>query len=79
MLSFLREQDSEGAIDGTAGDTEQHSSPDNNQQPGAQPQQQQYLTVNTKSRIARKTTIVLSVCFGVGLVALFFMIKTAKH
>jgi len=78
MLSFLREQDSEGAIDGAAQDTEQHSSPDNSQQPDTQPQQQQqYLTVNTKSRSARKTTILLTVCFSAGLVALFFMIKTS--
>ncbi len=77
MLSFLREQDPEGTIDSTAEDTEQHSSPDNNQQPDTQSQQQQYLTVNTKSQSARKTTILLASCFGAGLVALLFMIKTS--
>lgn len=77
MLSFLREQDPEGRIDNTGEDTHQHSSDDNNQQPDTQSQQQQYLTVNTKSQSARKTTILLACCFGAGLVALLFMIKTS--
>ena len=77
MLSFLREQgcgggleDSSsgkgGAVDAGAGDKEVDGN------------KQDYLSVATQQKDVRKSTIMLCVLFGVGLLCLFFMIKKSS-
>lgn len=77
MLSFQQEQEPGGALESIGEDTQEHSAPETNQRPDSEGQEQQYLSVNTKSKSARKTTILLAACFGIGLLALLFMIKTS--
>jgi preprotein translocase subunit SecG len=79
MLSFLREQGIGDllarkpavpplASQEAAGD----KSPDN----GAEKvQEQEYLTVATRNKNTRKSTVLLAVLFGIGLLCLWFMIK----
>lgn len=75
MLSFLKEQERDellvrGAVDdasaegGTAQKTASEAEP-----------QQEYLTVASREKQARKSTVLLIVLFGVGLLCLWFMVK----
>ncbi len=68
MLSFLREQGvsdtSERQVPGAA-----------KVNPTENSQQQEYLTVAAKSKNVHKSTILLAVLFGIGLLCLCFMIK----
>ncbi len=77
MLSFLREQGSGrgledsssgkgGAVDAGVGDKEVDEN------------KQDYLSVATQQKDVRKSTIMLCVLFGVGLLCLFFMIKKSS-
>jgi preprotein translocase subunit SecG len=69
MLSFLREQKSESLIPEAPNlnpDTKGGSSP---------PDEQEYLTVATKNKSVRKSTFLLAILFGIGLLCLLFMIK----
>jgi len=68
MLSFLREQQ----ISDTSGQQMSESAKANQ---AKDTQQQEYLTVATGSKNVRKSTILLAVLFGMGLLCLFFMIK----
>jgi hypothetical protein len=74
MLSFMKEQE----IQDPAGSN-------TNAGPGTVPtagdppgQDQEYLTVQTKSRNVRKTTRLLAALFGVGLISLLIMIKASS-
>ena len=73
MLSFLREQEIEDSS------TQEMSNPAG---PGRftekQTQVQEYLTVAAKSKDVRKSTILLAVLFGIGLLCLLFMIKKSS-
>jgi len=64
MLSFLKEQSTEDT-------SEQRTSGGG----GEETQKQDYLTVASKSKSVRKSTILLAVFFGIGLLCLWFMIK----
>lgn len=66
MLSFLREQDRDSSL-GT------RRSPDTSHEP--RETSDEYLTVAAKSKNVRKSTILLAVLFGIGLLCLCFMIK----
>jgi len=65
MLSFLREQ---GAIEDSKKSIGQGHTPNANEE-------QEYLTVATQDKNVRKSTILLAVLFGIGLLCLWFMIK----
>ncbi len=71
MLSFLREQDPEDSLGPKPPDAAGKRAVDSTQQT----QEQEYLTVATKGKQVRKTTILLAVLFGIGLLSLWFMIK----
>ena len=64
MLSFLKEQS-------TKDTSEQRTSVGD----GEKTQKQEYLTVASKSKSVRKSTILLAVFFGIGLLCLWLMIK----
>ncbi len=80
MLSFLREQGigdllarkpaapAPAPTDGAAG----NKSPDNGTK---KTQEQEYLTVATQNKNTRKSTVLLAVLFGIGLLCLWLMIK----
>jgi preprotein translocase subunit SecG len=65
MLSFLREQTGIGSAATKA------SAP----AAGTDPSEQEYLTVSSRNRQTRKSTIILAALFGVGALCLFVMIK----
>ena len=71
MLSFLREQGPEDSLvpkpPEAAGKKPADSTKDT--------QEQEYLTVATQGKQVRKTTILLAVLFGIGLLSLWFMVK----
>ena len=71
MLSFLREQGPEDSLvpkpRKIAGKKPADSTKDT--------QEQEYLTVATQGKQVRKTTILLAVLFGIGLLSLWFMVK----
>lgn len=81
MLSFLREQGIGDLLarkpaapalaptDGAAGDKSPGNGPD------VSGQEQEYLTVATRNKNTRKSTVLLVVLFGIGLLCLWFMIK----
>jgi len=71
MLSFLREQDPEDSLVPKPPEAAGKRPADDIQQT----QEQEYLTVATKGKQVRKTTILLAVLFGIGLLSLWFMIK----
>lgn len=66
MLSFLHEQ---GLDDLPASKSASSSSE------GKKPQEQEYLTVATKGKQVRKTTMMLGIVFVLGMLCLLFMIK----
>jgi hypothetical protein len=66
MLSFMREQEPEDSL--------QQKAPATGDK-GARVQEQEYLTVAANAKKARKSTMLLAVLFGMGLLCLFFMIK----
>jgi len=71
MLSFMREQELEDSSGQKPQDAAGAAPAD-----GAQQQQEQeYLTVAARGRNVRKTTYLLAILFGAGLVCLLFMIK----
>lgn len=78
MLSFLREQ--------SIGDllSRKPATPSNSQEATGdklsandteKPKEQEYLTVATRNKNTRKSTVLLAVLFGMGLLCLWFMIK----
>lgn len=67
MLSFLKEQGTE--------DTSEQKTSGSSGASGEEKQKQEYLTVASKSKSVRKSTILLAVLFGIGLLCLWFMIK----
>jgi len=71
MLSFLREQ-------GNGDSSEPQAAKSANPGRETQTQTQEYLTVAAKSKDVRKSTILLAVLFGVGLLCLWFMIKKSS-
>ena len=71
MLSFLREQGSEDSLVPKPPDGAGEKPADSTRET----QKQEYLTVATKGKQVRKTTILLAVLFGIGLLILWFMIK----
>lgn len=71
MLSFLREQ-SIGDLLTRKPAASSEKSPENTAE---KLQDQDYITVATKSRGSRKSTMVLVVLMGIGLLCLWFMIK----
>ena len=71
MLSFLREQ-SIGELLGR----KPAAAPNKPAGDGAEKtQEQEYITVATQNKNTRKSTMMLAVLFGIGLVCLWFMIK----
>jgi preprotein translocase subunit SecG len=71
MLSFLREQGI-GDLLGRKPAAASDKSLDNGTE---KVQEQEYLTVATQNKNSRKSTVVLAVLFGIGLLCLWFMIK----
>jgi len=73
MLSFLREQGAEelSAQKPAAGQIDSEISKDAPDQPSSQ----EYFTVAAQSKNVRKSTILVAVLFGIGLLCLWFMIK----
>jgi len=72
MLSFLREQGYRGGLEDSSsgkGAAEAQEADGNNQG---------YLSVATQQKDVRKSTIMLCVLFGVGLLCLFFMIRKSS-
>jgi len=75
MLSFLREQ---GIGDSLEPQTARSANSDESQGKAAEGRKQEYLTVAAKSENVRKSTIMLAVLFGIGLLCLLFMIKKSS-
>jgi preprotein translocase subunit SecG len=75
MLSFLREQGSEKLStqksNTAAGQTDSDAAKDAQ----AQGSSQEYLTVAAQNKNVRKSTMLVAVLFGIGLLSLWFMIK----
>jgi hypothetical protein len=71
MLSFLREQDPEDSLGPKTPDTADKGAAEST----PQAQEQEYLTVAAKAKQVRKTTILLVVLFGIGLLSLWLMMK----
>jgi len=73
MLSFLREQGDKNPLGQkpAAGQVDSKALED---APG-QPSPQEYFTVAAQSKNVRKSTILVAVLFGIGLLCLWFMIK----
>ena len=71
MLSFLREQGI-GELLGRKPAAAPNRSPGDGTQ---KTQEQEYITVATQNKNTRKSTVMLAVLFGIGLVCLWFMIK----
>ncbi len=79
MLTFLQDEESEVTGGGAGGDSSMQNLPaaagsggtDSDQQL----QEQEYLTVASKGQQVRKTTYMLAVFFGIGLLCIWFMIK----
>ncbi len=73
MLSFMRDQG--------AGNSADHSSAGTGSQ-GAQstggPEAQEFLTVAANRKSLRRSTVVLAVLVGIGLICLFFMIRKSQ-
>ncbi|HUW18749.1 MAG TPA: hypothetical protein VMW16_05560 [Sedimentisphaerales bacterium] len=70
MLPFMREQEL-----GELSNPKPPAGGNNPADGAARPQEQEYLTVATKSKNVRNTTCLLVVLFGIGLVSLLLMIK----
>jgi preprotein translocase subunit SecG len=71
MLSFLREQTGIGASSPKASAPKDANAP----APGGDAPEQEYLTVSSRSKQTRKSTIILAALFGIGILCLFIMIK----
>ena len=71
MLSFLREQEPEDSLVPKPRKIAGKRPADSTKET----QEQEYLTVATQGKQVRKTTILLAVLFGIGLLSLWFMIK----
>ena len=67
MLSFLKERGTE--------DTSEQKTSGSSAASGEEIQKQEYLTVASKSKSVRKSTILLAVLFGTSLLCLWFMIQ----
>lgn len=72
MLSFLREQ---GPEDTSMHEAAKRQTLTPSDDPTVEAQEQRYLTVATQNKDVRKTTCLLAVSFGLGLLCLWFMIK----
>jgi hypothetical protein len=72
MLSFMREQESSKASDRSAGPGSQ------NVPGGESPEAQEYLTVAANSKSLRRSTMVVAILVGVGLVCLLVMIRRSQ-
>jgi len=73
MLSFLRDQEPEfedSPTEKPPADADKISDQTDQQAP-----EQEYITVATKDKSVRKTTYILAVLFGIGLLCLLFMIS----
>ena len=74
MLSFMREQ-GPGQLPAQQSENDK-GIPEKAEADGTRkPQGQEYLTVKTQNKDVRKSTMLLAVLFGVGLLCLWFMIK----
>jgi len=71
MLSFLREQGPEDSLVPKPRKIAGKKPADSTKET----QEQEYLTVATQGKQVRKTTILLAVLFGIGLLSLWFMVK----
>lgn len=71
MLSFLREQGPEDSLVPKPPEAADKKPADSTKDT----QEQEYLTVATQGKQVRKTTIMLAVLFGIGLLSLWFMVK----
>ena len=71
MLSFLREQGPEDSLVPKPPEAAGKKPADS----ANETQEQEYLTVATQRKQVRKTTILLAVLFGIGLLSLWLMIK----
>jgi hypothetical protein len=71
MLSFLREQGPEDSLVPKPPEAAGKKPADGTKET----QEQEYLTVATQRKQVRKTTILLAVLFGIGLLSLWLMIK----
>jgi len=71
MLSFLREQSNEKLSAPKPADNTGRTDPEAE----AAAQDQQYLTVAAQNKNVRKSTILVAILFGIGLLCLWFMIK----
>ena len=71
MLAFLQEQEP-GGVEREAPNVERDTKRDSRD---TQAQEQEYLTVAAHGKNVRKTTCLLAVLFGIGLLCLWFMIK----
>lgn len=74
MLSFLREQGAEDLPTQKPVDAAGRTIPEM----PADAQSQQYLTVAAQDKNVRKSTMLVAVLFGIGLLCLWFMIKKSK-
>ncbi len=74
MLSFLREQEIEDSVQQPA----KSVNPGQTDDIQNQNQTQEYLSVASKSKDVRKSTMLLAVLFGIGLLCLWFMIKKSS-
>ncbi len=74
MLSFLREQGPEDSLVPKPRKIAGKRAADSTKET----QEQEYLTVATQGKQVRKTTILLAVLFGIGLLSLWFMIKKSS-
>ena len=70
MLSFWRDQGPQDILQQNLPDA-----PPGQNQTSGQAQDQQFMTVATRDKKVRKTTMLLAVFFGLGLICLWFMIK----
>jgi preprotein translocase subunit SecG len=77
MLSFMREQ-GPGQLPAqqseNGADTPEKAEADS----AHKPQEQEYLTVKTQDKDVRRSTMLLAVLFGIGLLCLWFMIKKSS-
>ena len=79
MLPFLHDKEPEITESQTGEDCPEQNRPATFSQDDAdheqQSEEQEYLTVTAKAQQARKTTYLLAVFFGIGLLCLWFMVK----
>ena len=71
MLDFLHDQQDDDLKSQKSKDTAEKSAPGDDKEQ----KQDEYFTVKTQGKKLQKSTILLAVLFGIGLLSLLFMIK----